>query len=182
MRRTADSLGAYLTLEPKPRPRTPSATAFPTYAHPEGSNTKRPAAPSPPSSTRPGHWEPVASGSIRTMRRPPSVVVTRAARRGRLPAPLAPPRTATPPVGISLNNSCHNSRAATVNVRFVRSPEMLHYLAHDGLMTTAGNGKTAGQKPVTCGFTSWPGAGSNRRPSDFHAEASVAGFMRMRDE
>ena len=31
--------------------------------------------------------------------------------------------------------------------------------------------KAAGHKAVTCGFGWWPGAGSNRRPSDFQSDA-----------
>ncbi len=97
--------------------------------------------------------------------------VARTGRRGGRPRRRPALRRATTSRGTSCNKSCNNSRSARVNVRFARSLELLHELWHDGLSATAGNGKTAGHKPVTCGFGRWPGAGSNRRPSDFQSDA-----------
>ncbi len=70
--------------------------------------------------------------------------MTRAGRRSRRPCSRPAPRTAP-----SCDKSCNNSRSARVNVRFVRSPKMLHGLSHDPLTATARNSKTAGHTPVT---------------------------------
>ena len=88
-------------------------------------------------------------------------------RCGALAAELAP---ICLDVKRSCDKSCDNSRSARVNVRFDGHLRCRTSYRTTRLRRTPGSSKTAGHKPVTCGFR-WPGAGSNRRPSDFQSDA-----------
>ena len=93
------------------------------------------------------------------------------------------PRKTSDPAGQARPPRSAATTVSTSRRRFATSPGDSGRCGVSGGHSTLGSRrrrtcKTAGHGPVICGFGGWPGAGSNRRPSDFQVGKHGRGVCR----